>query len=247
MASKKLVTMTEAEIIRMIALLGEPPTLSTEDPEVFKRVFVELARCFKVRNFAMLHLVWEYTCGLWVGRRYDLHSTVAVERWFRRHTESRAEAARVNKANYEAQLKAKIERYSRTPADVAEMAALEEKIANSVKDLDEILARKPTELDHNEAIQRSAAVLEKFDFLGNSGSKRRNDAYVLLERYSADLQIADEVVDAEFEEIKEENEVEGDDKPAEPAAIAKSPSIAPTESENNTNDVAAQNRSESAQ
>jgi hypothetical protein len=247
MAPNKLVTMTEAEIMRTIALLGEPPTLSTEDPEVFKKIFVELALCFKVRNFAMLHLVWEYTCGLWVSRRYDLHSTIAVERWFRRHIESLAEVAKLNKSNHEAQLKAKVQRYSHTPADVAEMAELEKKIGDSVRDIDEILARKPTELDHNDAIQRSAVVLGKFDFLGNSGNKRRNDAYVLLERYSTGLQIADGVVDAEFEEVKEANKVEGDDKPAEPVAITKSPSIAPTESENHANDIAAQNRSESEQ
>jgi len=209
MKSKEIVPMPEAELRRNIVLLGPPPILSTEDAKNFEEFFLKFSACFKVQDMLMLQLVWEYTAHSWFICRYMRHSTVAIERWYGRYREGLLDAAKRRKAQYEKELQAKAQRLSHHPADVAEMAALESKIADTIKDIDDILTREPTELIHNQALQGTAEAQAGFDHLLNSAARRRNNVFDLLERYSRGLgravqEAADKVLDAEFEEIEED-------------------------------------------
>jgi hypothetical protein len=250
MASKSLQPMSDAELRRNMVLLGPPPVLSTENANDFEEIFLRFAESFKVQDMLMLDLVWHYAANSWFIRRCMRHGTVAIERWSSRNHRTEMAQAQYNKAQYEKQLQSKARQMSRSPADVAEIAALHEKIARTVADIDGILAHKDTEIEHNRALAITAEFQEQIDHLNNSATRRRNDAYDLLERYSTGLGRAvqetfDKIVDAEFEEIGKETKTESEPKTEDQPAIA-APSIAATGVEN-CNDIESQNSSQSVQ
>jgi hypothetical protein len=233
MTGKCIEPMDEAELQRNVALLGRPPVLSTEDVEAFKKLFLELAKCFRVKDMLMLELAWQYAVNSWFIRRLMSHSTIAIERWYARNRETEIVQAQLKNGQYERQLQIKAQLMSRNPADVAEMAALEKKISNTVADIDRILAHKATEIDHNRAIQVGAEFQDNLDQLINSATRRRNEAFYLLERYSTGLgraveKTVDKIVDAEFEEIEKEIRTNTESKIEEQSAIAAAPPITPT-------------------
>jgi len=236
MANKIMCVMDEAELRRSMALLGPPPILTTEDAKAFDETFLQFAKCFKVRDLLMLDLAWHYTANSWFIRRNMRHGTIAIERWYGRNRATEIVQAQIKKAQYEKQLQSKAQQMSRSPTDVAEMAALEKGISNTVADIDRILAHKATEIDHNRAIQLSAEFQENMDQLNNGATRRRNDAFELLERYSAGLGRAvqetfGKVVDAEFEEIENESNADPENKIEDQPAITAAPSITPKDDE----------------
>jgi hypothetical protein len=243
MVGKFIEPMGEAEMRRKLALLGPPPILTTENAKDFEVIFLEFAKCFKVRDMLMMDLTWHYAANSWFIRRNTRHSTIAIERLCRHIHENEEAKALYNKALYENKLQTLARKISRTPADVAEMAALEEKIANSVADVDGILAHTAAEIEQNRALQVNAEFQGNLDHLINSATRRRNDAYDLLERYSTGLGRAvketfDKIVDAEFDEIENETKTEPETKNKDRPAITAAPSITATGDEN-FNDVEA--------
>jgi hypothetical protein len=251
MASKCIESMDEAELLRNVALLGPPPVLTTENTQDFESTFLEFAKCFKVRDMLMTDLAWHYAANSWFVRRLMRHSTTAIERWSNRNREAEKVRLQYIKVHCENQLQAKARQLSRTPADVAEMAALEGKIATTVSEIDGIFTRKATEIEQNRALQVNAEFQENLDQLINSATRRRNDAYALLERYSTGLGRAaqetfDKILDAEFEEIENETKSEPESKIEDQPPIAAAPSITPTGDET-SDDVEPQNRIEPAQ
>jgi hypothetical protein len=212
----------------------------------------------------MLELTWQYTCHSWFVRRYTWHSTVAVERFSRHNREKEAEVAKFKMG----QLQSSVRETGRSPTDVDRLVALHHKIDDTASDLENILARKATEVDDNRALQTGGKFLKLLDELINSATRRRNDAFALLERYSEGLgrsvkEATDEILDAEFNEVdkdtkelskaktivgpedqlkKEETKdgpkVETEDEPE----FSDAPSIIPIKDEN-TDDFEPQNRS----
>jgi len=165
--------------------------------------------------------------------------------------ESQLVAAKTKKLTFEEALRQKAARLSTHPADAAEAAELREKIDNTVKDIDAIIASVPTEVDFNRSPQINADFLHDLDQLRNGANRRRFGNCVLLDKHSVDLdrttQEADEVVDAEFKEVQTQTEnLPKAGTQGAPPAITASTSIVPTENEN-CNDVEPQNRSQSAQ
>jgi hypothetical protein len=248
MKNKRIEPMDETDLQRNVALLGRPPVLSTEDVEAFKKLFVEIAKCFKVSDILMLELAWQYAVNIWFIRRLMTHSTIAIERWYVRNRDTEIVQAQIKNAQYERQLQSKAQQMSRNPADVAEMAALEKKISNTVVDIDRIFAHKATEMDHNRAIQVSAELQMNLEQLINGATRRRNEAFYLLEQYSAGLgrtveEAFDKIVDAEFEELQNETKIRTESKLEDQSVITAAPSIAPTGDEK-SNDLDLQDRSE---
>jgi hypothetical protein len=249
--TSKSIEPSEADLQRMLALLGPPPVLTTENAKDFEALFLGFAKCFKVRDMMMTDLAWHYTANSWFVRRLMHHGTIAIECIRRRIHENEKATALYNKALYENKLQAIARKITRTPADVAEMAALEEKIVNSVADVDGILAHTAAEIEQNRALQVNAEFQGNLDHLINSATRRRNDAYDLLERYSTGLGRAvqetfDKIVDAEFDEIENETKTELETKIEDQPAITAAPSITATGDEN-FNDVETQNGREPAQ
>ena len=251
MKFKDIAPLSEEELRRFLLSMGPPPVLSTEDPKAFEELFLNIARRGKNFDLLSLYLAWEIAVDTWSNARYARHETIAVSGWWCKVHDSQLVAAKTMKANYEGIFRKKAAGLSTFPADVAEAAALQEKIDNTVKDIDAIIARVPTDVDFNKGLRANADVLHDFDQLRNGANRRRFGNCVLLDKHSAYLNRttleADEVVDAEFKEAQAQTE----DPPktetqAQPLAITASPSINPTENEN-SNDFEPQNQSESAQ
>jgi hypothetical protein len=103
------------------------------------------------------------------------------------------------------------EKNNSKPADIARLVALEDSVFEMVSDTDEIMERRATEFEHNRAFQTGIRFQEQLDKLIASRIAGRNDALQQLEHYRAGLgqlaqKAADEILDAEFEEIKSQLE-----------------------------------------
>lgn len=88
------------------------------------------------------------------------------------------------------------------------MTRLEQKVHDLSTDVDEILKRTPTELDHAHALEKSISFHKDVEFLIASISKRRNEALHMLELYRAGLgkrvdEAVSEIIDAEHEVVEE--------------------------------------------
>jgi hypothetical protein len=88
------------------------------------------------------------------------------------------------------------------PAEVADLLHLEEKVVEAASEIDEILERTPTELQHNRAFEKSILFQGQLDKLIASANRRFNDTLELLEHYREGLgqqlrQAAEEVLKAE--------------------------------------------------
>jgi hypothetical protein len=206
MKSKEIVPMTEAEVLRNMSLFGPPPVLSTEDPKAFEELFLNLVRCHRPRDFLSSMLVWEIAVDTWNVRRCTLHGTITIDRSLRARIEAEVKGERLMKAENEKALRVKAERFSQSPRDIAELAALQEMVDNRAARIDEILDRQPNDIDINIAFRGSVKFLHDLDQLHNSADRRRFGKYVLLEKHSAILdrsaQETDKIVDAEFQEVE---------------------------------------------
>ena len=252
MPSKDIVPLCEEELRRFLLSMGPPPVLSTEDPKAFEELFINIARPLKNPDRLSLYLAWEIAVDTWSSARYARHETIAVSRWWSKFHESQLVAAKTLKATYEEGLRKKAAGLSTYSADAAQAADLQERIDNTIKDIDAISARVPTEIDFNQALRANANFLHDLDQLKNGANRRRFSNCMLLDRHSANLerttQEAGEVVDAEFKEVQAQTEEAPKTETQDPPpAITASPSIAPTTESKNSNDVEPQNRSESAQ
>jgi hypothetical protein len=158
---------------------------------------------------------------------------------YRQSLQLRAQQEILLRARKEDQAWKDAEKNNSKPADIARLVALEDSVFEMVSDTDEIMERRATEFEHNRAFQTGIRFQEQLDKLIASRIARRNDALQQLEHYRAGLgqlaqKAADEILDAEFEEIKSQLE-----QSAAPS-LALSKESAP-------NDIAAQDHSEPAQ
>ena len=198
-SNRKMVRLDPAE---MNALFGPPPVLSTEDPKRFEAVLAQLLACLEPRDMVELLLIRQYAHDSWIIERYSRHSTLAVERYHRQSREFLAEQMKEQETRREVQAGNRAERID-APTDIARLVALEDSISESVRDVDDILERKATEMEHNHALERSCALLGGFDRLINGATARRNNALVLLDQYRAGLgcrvrEATKEIIDAEL-------------------------------------------------
>jgi hypothetical protein len=252
MPTKEITPLSEEELRRFLHSMGPPPVLSTEDPKAFEDLFLDIARPLKNPDHLSLHLTWEIAVDTWSNARCARHETIAVRRWWDKFHDSQLVAAKTMKLTYEEALRKKAAGRSMYPAEAVQAAELQEKIDNTVKEIDAIIARVPTEADFNQALRGNADFLQVLDQLRNGANRRRFGNCVLLDKHSAYLDLTtrkdDEVVDAEFKEVQTltENPPKTETQ-GPPPAIAASPPIVPTTENENSHDVEPQNRSESAQ
>jgi hypothetical protein len=107
-----------------------------------------------------------------------------VERWYRQSLQFQAQRVKLQNATKEKRTSFLADRMSQTPPDVAQLRHLEDTILESLSDVDEILERTPTELEHNRALEKAITFHEQLDRLIASATKRFNDALLLLEHYN---------------------------------------------------------------
>lgn len=231
--------MSDAELDHCLMLFGQLPILSTENQEHCEEILRKVIKCLGARDIVEVMYIRHFVNADWIVNRLNRHGAVALERRFRQSLEYQVLRLKQLKARKEAKASNNAEIKTLQPADIANLVGLEETILNTVSDIDELLRRKATELDHNRALEKSMAFQEALNKLIVSQTAIRDNALKQLENYRFGLgsqtsQISEIIIETEYEEIKGQPE----EVPAPPVVPAE---------EASTNDVATQNRSESAQ
>jgi hypothetical protein len=161
--------------------------------------------CFAPEDVLEWHLVNRLIEEAWFIKRYTRHQTVAVERWYQQALEFQAQRAKAQSARKETLANSLAERMTQRPPEVADLLHLEGKVLESSTELDEILQRTPTELQHNLALEKSKLFQEQLDKLIASATKRFNDALELFEHYREGLgqrlrRVAEDILKADGRE-----------------------------------------------
>ena len=168
-------------------ILGPIPVLSTEDAKHYNVMWKNLILSFRPRNFMELLLIRQVQDETWRILRYTRHRTVSIDRRFRQSLEFQSQRMKEQKARREALAKELAEKTGKPITDFARLMQLEGTIESSVADVDDILQRTPTEIDHNRALEAGIIFEEQLDRLTNSALGRRNDAIEQLELYREGL------------------------------------------------------------
>jgi hypothetical protein len=189
------------------ALLGPAPILSTESAEQFEKVFDQLIADLKVQDMVEGILVREFAVPSWEINRYTRHRALAFDRSFKQNIESQVQRIRGQKARKDELTRDLAQHLTRSPADIAEVVRFDDNIETSYRDVDEILKRTPSELDHCHALEKGIAFHKDVEFLITSISKRRNEALQMLDLYRAGLgkrvdKAMNEILDAEYKEVE---------------------------------------------
>jgi hypothetical protein len=166
----------------------------------------------------------------WKIMRYTRHQTLGIDRRFRESLEFQVKAQKEQAARRGALAKELAQQTGRPATELAKALYLRGIVMSSVDDVDAILDREPTELEHNKALEAGIVFQEQLDRLINSSLKRRNDALELLDCYRAGLgqrwrEISDQILDAEATEIEEAKQITAPsltptDRPSESAAAS---------------------------
>ena len=95
---------------------------------------------------------------------------------------------------------------TRKPADIGKLVRLEDNFETAVEDLDET-DRRPTELEHNRALEQGSVFQEQLDRWLTTAMVRFNKTLELFEHYHEGLgqrlrQVADQIIDADYKEVE---------------------------------------------
>ena len=85
------------------------------------------------------------------------------------------------------------------PADITELVHLEDNAESVISDIDEIAHRRPSELEHNRALEQGSAFQEQLDKLRTTAMVRFNKTLELFEHYREGLgqrlrQVTDKII-----------------------------------------------------
>jgi hypothetical protein len=205
--------LTTAQLEVFSAFLGSAPVLSTEESKHYDEIWEKLIECFTPQDFMELLLIRQVQNETWKVMRYTRHQTVAIDRRFRQSLEFHAQRMKERKARREFLVQRLAEQTGGPATELAKLHELSDTIESSVSDVDDILFRTPTELDHNRALEAGIVFEEQLDRLINSAHARRNSALEQLELYREGLgqcwrQISDDVIDVSLTEVVEPPRIE---------------------------------------
>ena len=202
-------------------LLGPAPILSTESGERFDQIFDQLIAALEPQDMVEGILVRDFAVPSWEINRNVRYRTLSLERSFKQSLDFQAQRIKSQNARKEDLRKELAQTLAQTPADIARLTQLESKVVGSDKDIDEILSRTPSELDHCHALEKTIDFHKDVEFLITSLTKRRNEALQMLELYRAGLgkrvdETMNKILDAEYRVV--------DDQPQQ----VESPSLVPS-------------------
>jgi hypothetical protein len=198
--------LTEAQLAELSAMLGEPPVLSSENVENYNLMWQKLIECFTPADLMELLLVRQIQTETWKILRLHRHQILAVERRFRESSKFLADRRKALKAKKQALAEELARKSGRPVTEYSMLIELDDAIMSTVDDVDKIVEQRPTEIEHNRAMEDGLNFQESIDRLLSAAHKRRNDAVQLLEIYRHGLgqhwrEISDRVIDAEASEV----------------------------------------------
>src|SRR5262249_28093711 len=104
------------------------------------------------------------------------------------------------------------QRTGSSETELAKLLHLRGIFLSSADDVEAILNREPTEIEHNKALEAGIVFQEQLDRLINASLKRRNEAIEQLDFYRAGFgqrwrEISDQILDAEATEIEQAKQI----------------------------------------
>jgi hypothetical protein len=204
----KIAKLTKEQLTEFSALFGPPPVLSTENVEHYEAIWNHLLECLVPRDFLEMLLIKQVQTETWKILRYGRHQTLAINRRFRQSLEFQIQRRKEQKARREALARELAEKTGRPITDFERLMHLEGIVESSVSEVDDILQRGPTELEHNRALEDGIIFQEQLDRLNNAAMARRNNALEYLELYREGLgqywrRISDAIIEGTATEVDE--------------------------------------------
>jgi hypothetical protein len=186
------------------ALLPAPSILSTESAMEFERLFDKLLTCLKVQDALEAMLIRDVAETGWELHRYSRLRGLSFERSFKQSLDFQVQRMKAQQARKQEEIDTLAAHSTQTPTDIAHVTYLERKLIDSPRDMDEILQRTPTELDHAHVLEKHVSFHKDVELIIASISRRRNEALRLLDLYRAGLgkrvdEAMTEILDAEYE------------------------------------------------
>ena len=134
-------------------MLGAAPVLSSEDARHYNEIWDNLIKRFMPKDFLELLLTRQVQNETWKIMRYTRHQTVAIDRRFQESREFQVKRANEQKARRAAVAKELAEMTGQPATELQRLLDLNDVVMSSLSDVDEILLRPPTEIDHNRALE----------------------------------------------------------------------------------------------
>lgn len=213
--------MTTTRLAEMKALLPVPSILSTESAREFEEVCDKLLACMQVRDALEVILIRDFAEASWEIHRYTRLRTISFARSFRQSLDYQAQRVKAQRTRRQERVATLAEHATLKPDDIAQAMRLENDVVSVDTEVDAILARTPSELDHAHALEKNLSFHTGVESLIASISKRRNEALQLLEMYRAGLgkrvdEAMSEIIDADHNVVEE------------PVLLPGSPSVVPS-------------------
>jgi len=227
---------TKAELLSSIELFGTPPVLSSEDKAKFTELFHHVVDCVKPLNIVEMIYLWHFVCATWLINRYSRHMTVAIERFAEQNREFRAQRAKLRAERQRIKESREVDKLTQSPADMAQLVQLEDKVEDNVRDVDAIFEAAELERDHNKALQQSIVLQEQPSALIVAQTKIRDEALRQLELFRNGLgALAKEVTEAAIAESAVDDAdlpAMGDAPPVAPAVDEEAAAVTDQASDN---------------
>jgi hypothetical protein len=218
MANK--VALTREQIAEYKTLIGLPPVLSSENQTKFEKIFDLVIATVAPLNIIEFMYIRRHVCAQWLASHYTRAGIAAIGRHVLQNREFAATRQKLREARKEKQAAALAEEINQTPADIAHLVGLEDKIHDTVERVDDMLDRPASEREHNRALEQSMIFQEQISKLTITQLTIADDALRELELCRTGLDVIVHQVTAQT--------IEGECKEVGAVAQADAPSIAPS-------------------
>lgn len=207
MASKLQTRTAAANLAALKNFFGPPPVLSNESIDGYNAILTRCLDSVEPRDFIEQLLTGDVADATWEIRRYMRHKSLGIERRYREQIEYQAKKTEEEVERKKQQrARQRAEKAKEQATELDRLHELELVMDATVNDVDEILVRKPEDLDYARALEQGIEFHEKLDALLNAAVARRNNALEQLERYRNGLSylrsVSEEIIDAEFSDAK---------------------------------------------
>ena len=207
MTSTSRAKLSKRNLKKMRAMFGPPPVLRSESHVQYMAIFDRYIELLEPQDVLELTLLTHLVNEVWLIKRYMRHQTLGIERWHQQSLAFQKQRHQSQDARKEHLVRQKAETMTLKPADITELVHLEDSFDTAIKDVDEIVDRRPTELEHNRALEQGSAFQEQLDRWLTTAMVRFNKTLELFEHYREGLgqrlrQVADQIIDAEYKEVE---------------------------------------------
>ena len=187
-------------------MFGPPPVLRSESHVQYMAIFDRYIELLEPQDVLELTLLTHLVNEVWLIKRYMRHQTLGIERWHQQSLAFQKQRHQSQDARKEHLVRQKAETMTLKPADITELVHLEDSFDTAIKDVDEIIDRRPAELEHDHALEQGSAFQEQLDRWLTTAMVRFNKTLELLEHYREGLgqrlrQVVDQIIDADYNEI----------------------------------------------